>query len=208
MANHQKEQVVCIDGSYYLNAESVAQICGCAKTTLFGWRKQPNAPPYNEDLKMYPAKELGEWIRSELVYRKGRGGAYPWTPPIQDHPHYTPPINRKSSTPVTILPGMKQPDEYREDQDERVKRLRGDKLEMEIQQKAGELVNADEVLIVLSSMISRVKTRILSLPTILANTVVSMTDPVEAQLFIEERVHATLDELSSDPLKDMIDENG
>lgn len=196
-----------INGTYYVNTEAAAQLCGVAKTTLIAWRKQPNAPMYDTELKMYSVPELGDWIRGEQIYKRGKGGAFPWKPDMTRYPMHS--IDRHKSTPVAILPGMEQPViERDEDAETRVKRLRGDKLEMEIQQRAGELVDADELLIVLSSMISRVKTRILSLPTSLAATVTGKTDRVEVQSMIEEKIHATLEELSTDPMKDLVNENG
>ena len=204
MAPPKKEQIALIRGSYFINTESAAQLCGVAKSTLIAWRKQPNAPPYDTKLKMYSLIELGEWIRTEQIYKRGKGGTFPWQPDMSRYPASAQPTPIQTQAPVTILPGMTAPEPiYDEDQDTRVKRLRGDKLEMEIQQKAGELVNADEVLIALSSMISRVKTRILSLPTSLAATVTGKTDRVEVQTMIEEKIHATLEELSADPFKEL-----
>ena len=177
--------------------ESAAQMCGVSKSTMIQWRKQPNTPPYNDDVGMYPATDLGDWIRTEQIFKKGKGGALKWLPPLSRFPSSNKP------TSVTMLPGMDEPPD-REDPDDRIKRLRGDKLEMELQERAGELVNADELLIALSSMVSRVKMRILSLPTALASTVTGMTDRVEVQTIIEEKIHAALDELSVDPVKEVI----
>ena len=203
MAAPKKQPMQLINGTYYVNTEAAAQFCGVAKTTMIAWRKQPNAPTYDNDLKMYPLPELGEWVRREQIYKRGKGGAFPWKPDMSRFPGHQQP-----QPTVTMLPGMTAPEpEYKEDAETRVKRLRGDKLEMEIQQRAGELVNADEVLIALSSMVSRVKTRILSLPTSLAATITGKTDRVEVQSIIEDKIHATLEELSTDPMKDMVNEN-
>lgn len=201
MAAKTKPPCQLINGTFYVSTEAAAQICGVAKTTMIAWRKMPNAPDYDTDLRMYALTALGEWVRGEQIYKRGKGSAFPWKPDMSRFPSSEQP---SFSTPVTILPGMIASEPViKEDQETRVKRLRGDKLEMEIQQKAGELVNADEVLIVLSSMISRVKTRILSLPTALAATVTGKTDRVEVQAIIEDKIHATLEELSTDPLTDM-----
>ena len=198
MAAPRKPPMSLINGTYYLNAESAAQFCGVSKSTMIAWRKQPDTPIFNDDVGMYSAIELGEWIRTRQIYRKGKGGTYPWLPDISDFPASHRPA------PVAIsLPGMESTHSYDEDMDERIKRLRGDKLEMELQERAGELVNADEVLIALSSMISRVKMRILSLPQALASTVTGMTDRIEVQTIIEDKIHASLDELSADPMKEI-----
>ena len=183
-----------------MNTESAAQLFGVAKSTVIQWRKQPNSPIYDDELGMYSVIELGNWVRQEQIFKKGKGGVLTWLPDISRFPGHNDP------TPVTMLPGMDDNEPpYREDPDDRIKRLRGDKLEMELQERAGELVNADELLIALSSMISRVKMRILNLPTSLASTVTGMTDRVEVQTMIEDKVHAALEELSTDPLQEIVD---
>jgi len=194
-----------INGTYYINTEAAAQLCGVAKTTVIAWRKQPNAPLYDDELKMYPLPELGKWIRGEQIYKKGKGGKFPWKPDMSRFPGSITSV-KPTLSPVTMLPGMSSTPPIKEDQDDRVKRLRGDKLEMELRERAGELVNADELLIVMSSMMSRVKTRLMGLPTALASLVVGNTNRVEIQAMIEDRLYATLDELSTDPVKMMIDE--
>lgn len=205
MAAPNKQPMQLINGTYYVNTEAAAQLCGVSKTTVIAWRKQPNAPTYDNDLKMYPLPELGDWMRGEQIYKRGKGGAFTWKPDMSRFPSSA----QLLPSPVTILPGMEKPEvNHDEDAETRVKRLRGDKLQMEIQERAGELVDADEMLIVLSSMISRVKTRILSLPTALAATVTGNTDRVQVQSMIEEKIHATLEELSTNPMQDLENKNG
>lgn len=202
MAAPRKQSSQLINGTYYVNTEVAAQLCGVAKTTIIAWRKQPNAPPYDDELKMYSMPELGDWIRDHQIYKRGKGGKFPWKPDMSRFPGHQP-----TPTHVTILPGMQRRDEIspREDQDERVKRLRGDKLEMEIRERAGELVDGDEMLIVLSSMLSRVKTRLLGLPSIIAAGIVGNSNRVEVQAIIEDKMYIALDELSIDPARLLIE---
>ena len=205
MAAPKKQPIELINGTYYINTEAAAQLCGVAKTTLIAWRKQPDAPIYDTELKMYALPDLGDWIRGEQIYKRGKGGVFPWKPDISRFPGTT--SVKPTSPTVTILPGMSRPDDLplHEDQDERVKRLRGDKIEMELQEKAGELVNGDEVVIVLSSMLSRVKTRLMGLPSSLAAAVTGKLDRIEVQAIIEDKLYSTLDELSTGPLKELTD---
>lgn len=208
MAPPLKSQIKLINGTFYVNVEAAAQICGVSTTTMHRWRKQPDAPPFDDKLKMYPLTGLGDWVRKVQPYRRGNGGSYEWCPPLEDHPYYVKPKTRNSS-PVVMLPGMEPPEpEFNEDYETRIKRLKGDELQMKLNERAGELVNADELLISLSSMISRVKTRLLSLPTALAVTVTGKVDRVEVQAMIEDKLHAALEELSTDPMKDMSSDDG
>lgn len=202
MDKRKKDDIALVSGSFYINTEAAAQLCGVTKVTIRAWRKQPKAPPYDEQMDMYNLSELGEWIRREQIYKRGKGGKFPYKP---DMSRYGEPIVQ----PVApVLPGMKAPPSLvKEDQDERVKRLRGDKIEMELQEKARTLVNADEVLMAMSSMASRVKTRLMSLPTSLAPAVTGKDDRTEVQSIIDKGVRAALDELSGDYRKEIDAEN-
>ena len=206
MDKRVKSEIKLVNGSFYVNVEAAAQLCNVGKSTILAWRKQPKAPPYDDKLKMYNLHELGQWIRTEQIYKRGVGGVYKYKP---DFTRFTVKgTNRPVDDPVTILPGVpEKPSIQLEDQDERVKRLRGDKLEMELQEKAGTLVNADDVLIAMSSMASRVKTRLMSLPTSLAPVVTGKEDRVEVQSIIDKGIRAALDELSGDYRKEIEAEN-
>ncbi len=175
-------KVKIIDGKYHVTADLAAQICGVTKITLTNWRQRSNPPPFDDKSKLYELDALGDWVRTKQIYKKGKGGSYPWKP-IND------------PTPVT-MPGMAKP--LKEDQEERYKRLRADKLEMEIQEKAGDLVFADEVMIAMTAMVSRVKTRMLSVATSIAPLINVKMKAVAIEQIIEAEIRIALEELSPD----------
>ena len=193
MARPLKEDLQLIDGSFYVTVKVASQLCGVGTQTLRNWRDRPSPPPYNKDIDMYPVIELGEWIRTEQIYKQGVGGTFP----------YKPDFTRYGDTiPVVmpgLMPGVASPEpEKRESQKDRYDRLKADKLEIEINEKVGNLVLGDEVLLAMSSIISRVKTRILALPSQLAMTLSHKDDPVDIQDYMEDEIRIAMEELTPD----------
>lgn len=179
------DELIFIENRAFVSSTLAAQIVGVTVQSLTNYKKRVNPPPYDPMVKMYPLDELGDWIRREQIYMKGKGGNYPFKPDFtryDDHVEQT-----------FLLPGMED-----ESQKERYERLRGDKLEMEIQEKAGKLVDVDLVHEAMTSMVSRVKTRLLSIPTHLAPVVTSIEDRYEVQTQIDNAVKTALEELSAD----------
>jgi phage terminase Nu1 subunit (DNA packaging protein) len=173
-----KEYVEIKDGVFYVHADLAAQIFGITVQTLYQWKSQPEPPPFNEELNKYPLTEIGDWIRNKQIHRTGKGGSKPW----------------KSLDAVERrLPGMTV-----EDQKVRLERLRADKLQIEIDTITGKLVEVDEVTIAMTSMVSRVKTRLLSIPTSIAPVITGVEDMYEVQEEIEKSILVALEELSSD----------
>jgi hypothetical protein len=187
------ENLQLIDGSYYVTRAVAAQLCSVTKSTLASWHQQPNAPPFDSETMLYNLVDLGEWIRREQIYKMGKGGSYPYRADMTRYADYKP--------PVITLPGMTLHKD--EDQKERYERLRGDKLEMEIQEKAGQLVDADSVLIAMTAMASRVKTRLMSVPTALAPVITGMKDRAKVQSTIKDEIAIALEELSGDYRSEM-----
>lgn len=191
MARPKKKNIVEQDGRYYVTQDVAAQMCGVSKQTWLSWRKQPDPPPYDTDKELTNIVELTNWIRQYQVYKKGRGGTYPYRPDPEKYDDFK---------PVKVhVPGFDLPEE--EDQDIRLKRLRADKLQIEIDVTCGHLVNADEAQMAMSAIFSRVKTRILSLPQSIATIVVGKSDRIEIQDLIEDKVQVALSELANNPLK-------
>jgi len=178
------DKVIFKDGTAYVSARVAAQICSASMASLISWRKQPDPPPYDDDLEMYPCVALGDWIRQRQIFRHGRGNAKSWAPDFEANGYFKRGTASKSN-----------PDE---DQEERLRRLRADKLEMEIQEYAGTLVVADHVLITMTAMASRVKTRIMSIPTTAAAQLVGKTSRTDIQEVLMKQVRAALEELSGD----------
>lgn len=176
------------DGKLYISADAAALMCGTTRVTMLNWRKQENPPPYNDEINMYPLAELGVWSRTELLFKKGKGGAYPNLPDLSRIPGRA------------AMPTMgKQPARLdKHDAEIRLKTLQADKVEMELQQAAGELIPVTDVTHALTNMVMRVKTRLLKIPTAIAPLVVGLTDVYAVQERLEDGVREALDELSED----------
>jgi phage terminase Nu1 subunit (DNA packaging protein) len=97
---------------------------------------------------------------------------------------------------VNQLPGDAA--RLKEDPEERLKRLRGDKYEVELMEYKGELVRADDVRIVISEIFSRVKMRLLGIPSAMGVTLSVETNPVTIEKMLKEQIKTALDELTSD----------
>jgi hypothetical protein len=62
----------------------------------------------------------------------------------------------------------------------------------------GELVRADDVRIVISEIFSRVKMRLLGIPSAMGVTLSVETNPVTIEKMLKEQIKTALDELTSD----------
>lgn len=197
MARPLKDDMQLINGVFYITVKAASQLCGTSVQTCRNWRGRPNPPPFDDDLDMYPLKELGEWIRTEQIYRQGVGGKYPYKPDMSRYGDVQP-------SPVNMMPGMTAPEpEKKESHADRYDRLKADKLEMELNAKAETFVLADEVLLAMSSMVSNVKTRLLAIPSQVADTLAQMSNPVEVQEYMEDEMHVALEGLTPDWTKEI-----
>ena len=200
MARPLKEDLQLDDGRFYVTVKVASQLCGVGVQTMRNYRDRPNPPPYNKDKDMYPVIELGEWIRTEQIYKQGVGGTYPFKP---DMSRFGDGIGKTDPT-VNMMPGLTAPEPVKkETQQERYERLRADKLEMEINAKAENFVLADEVLLAMSSMVSNVKTRLLAIPSQVASELAIKTDPVAVQEYLNEEMYIALESLTPDWTKEI-----
>lgn len=175
------------DGKLYVSPDTAAVLCGTTKVTLINWRAQENPPPFNDAIKAYPLAELGVWIRSELIFKKGKGGSYPMLPDLSRIPGRA------------VMPTLSKPSRVdKNDAEIRLKTLQADKVEMELKQTAGELIPVEDVTHALTNMIMRVKTRLLRIPTSLAPLVTGLSDVYGVQKRLEDGVREALEELSED----------
>lgn len=176
------------DGKIYVSADTAAILCNTTKVTLINWRNMEHPVPYNDELHAYPLADLGTWIRTELLFKKGKGGSYPWLPDLSRMP------GRATMPTVDKQPARMD----KNDADIRLKTLQADKVQIELQQVAGELIPVADVTQALTNMVMRVKTRLLKIPTAIAPLVVGMTDVYGVQERLEDGVREALDELSED----------
>ena len=187
-----------IEGSHYIDKTAAADLLGVSEQTLGNYRRRPNPPPFNEELMMYPMRELGVWMREHFMFISGKGGAHKYRDLFKKNGY----VPKEDVAPV-LLPGMANPDE---DQDTRLKRLKADKAEIELKKMTAELIPVDEIEIAMSEMLSRVKMKILSLPTSISPLISGKQNPIEIQEVIEKNVRSALEELSGDWKAELDDE--
>ncbi len=165
-----------------LTLAQMATLCGVTVATITNWLKEDN-PPKRRDGKFY-LSDAGEWIRKHQVAKEGRGN-YPYAPPgwgpyskvVQNDPDM--PENRAAA-------------------ETRLKIAQANKIEMENDVAAGKLIPVDEVSDAWRTILSRVRTRLLKLPTTLAPLVFGDPDMLSVQSKLKEGVNDALSEASVD----------
>lgn len=197
-----------IDGVHYIDKLLAAELAGITPQTLNNYRSKENPPPYHSEYKMYPLKQFGVWMREHLMFRAAQGGKSKYKELFRQRGYiHRSEISGTDSKIIGGLPGMDGVEiDITEDQDVRLKRLRADKLELEIRTRAGELIEADSVEIAFAEMISRTKMKLLGLPTSMSPLITGKDDTIEIQAIIEERVRAALEELAGDWRTEIDDE--
>lgn len=173
------------DGQLLLDTATVLQLFGISAPTLGGWHKEAFPPPRDERSGLYPARDIGEWIRKRQTLKFGRGQNRPYLPDgvvIAD-------------TPKKGLPSAQETYDQARIRSEAAK---ADKLEMENAQTRGELVLAADVEKGWADILSRVKTRVMQVPYTAAMMVVGDDDMSSVQLKLKDIVRDALLELSAD----------
>lgn len=178
------------DGVFHISGVLAGLLCDAHPVTLLNWRKQQNAMPFNESVKMYPAEELGRWIRQEQIFKTGRGGGYPYLPDLTRLPG-------RGSMPTKVTGRQSQLGDKNE-AETRLKTLQADKVEIELKQISKELIPVELVSDALIKMVLRVKLRLLQIPSTVAPLVVNNSDVYAIQKLIEDGVREALEELSED----------
>lgn len=166
------------DGRFVVTLDIAAMICGVTVQSYRGWMVQDYPPPYDSASRKVPLKELGQWIRAEQVLKRGRGG--------QGFP-YLPNLDRLYNN-SKVAEG--------EHPETRLKRLQADKIQIDIERTAEKLIPVDEARQAWSTVATRVKTRLLGLPTKLAPLLAGITDQHEVQAVLSNGVHEALEALA------------
>jgi len=169
------------DGKYYVTTEIAAMICGVTVQSYRGWRTQDNPPPYDTETRTVPLKELGEWIRSEQVLKKGPGGV--------GFPYFRNIDRLYKNTKMPGIPANEHPDV-------RYKRLQADRLQLDLDREAGRLIPVEEARQAWSTIVNRVKTKLLGIPVKLAPLITGMTDQHETQQMLSDSIHEALEALA------------
>ena len=178
------------EGDFFLPRDAVCVLLDVEHSTLQGWMKSVDPPPYNREQKGFPARELGHWIRKRQTLRKGQGGSRPYLPDgvvIVDTPSV-------SGGLPSALPAKKDYNAERT----RKEAAQADKIEMENAVARGELVLAADVEKGWTDILSRVKTRMMQVPYTCAMVTAGMTDMTQIQEVIRGAVRDALMEMSAD----------
>lgn len=170
-----------------------AQLCGVSMNTMNVWRKQDNPPPRNEQTKKYPVAELGQWMVKELVLKPGQGGSYPWMPDVSRFPN--------TSIKTNNLPGLDGSETTiatKEQEETRLKRAQADKAELDLVERAGDLVKVEDVNSAWVDITTRVKAKLTRIPSALAQLAHGKSTVAEVQDVLDSGVREALEELSED----------
>jgi hypothetical protein len=178
------------ENSIYIDQDAAAQLCNVSVQSFRQWAHKPNPPPVeiHNGRAWHKLHDLGEWIRREQIYKPGRGGGFPYKPDMSRYPGQVEP-----SAPL-MMPGMSAPME----ESERLTKLRADKIQLELDVAAGELIPAAQVEDAITTANMRIKTKLLGVPSILAPQIHGVKDVFEVQDVMEKAVRDVLTELATD----------
>lgn len=181
-----KQQLAVIDGRTLINQQLAADLCGVSCTTFVRWHDEENPPPRDPATGLYYVKEMGEWIRKKQVLKLGRGGNYQYAPEGWG------PKEKRSVGGGEVDPLDKTLAEVR------LKTAQAEKVEMENKVVAGELIRMSEVESTWQKILTKVKTKILKLPTTSAILVMGDPDLYSIQAKLETAVRDALVDLVDD----------
>lgn len=188
MKNDRLCNIIWRNGDYLVIQQLAAEICGVSIPTFQRWCREADGPQATED-KLYSIRALGEWCRNYQIKKPGRGkfgdSNFPYCPdgwgPLNSAPQ---------------LDGSNK--ENRSEADTRLKVAQANKIEVELAEKAGQLIPVDEVASAWQQILVRVKTRLLKLPTTLAPLVHGDPDMYSIQRKLQDGVNDALTEASVD----------
>ncbi len=181
------------DGVLVMSQHAAAEFLGITTATLIRWSKEPDAPPRTSD-GWYPAKELGFWTRRVQVTKttgKGMGAVYSYAPEGWGPKAVSHPAPNLGDDGVAIREDLKAAET-------RLKTAQANRTEMDMAEKSGNLILASDVLEAWQRILTRVKTRLLKLPTTLAPMVLGDPDLYSVQRKLKESVNDALAEASVD----------
>lgn len=169
-----------------LTTAQVAAACGVSVAAIYNWIDVDLFR--NKDGK-FMLSEIGEWIRKVQVTKngKGRGNSYPYAPE-----GWGPLVAPGSELDDALAPKTKDRIEMR------LKEAQAIKVEMENAVRAGTLVPVEETVSAWRTILSRVRTRLLKLPTTLAPLVLDDPDVLSIQVKLKTAVDDALSEASED----------
>lgn len=178
----------------YLTIAQVAALLGVAIPTVNSWMGDGPLDLKRDENGHFTLAYMGHWIRNCQIKRTAGGRGRREFP-------YAPEGWGPLSTTV-VMPGGKEFDlgerATKNDVEIRLKIAQAEKVEMENEVRAGTLVVADDVVSAWRTILSRVRTRLLKLPTTCAPLVHDDPDMLSIQAKLKEAVNDALDEASED----------
>lgn len=190
MSRPPGHRIQVVDGDCMIPSNIACALMGITTGTLTAWMKSDDPPPYDHGARAYPARALGEWMRSKQIVRKGVGGQLPYLPAtVVIAPRST------GGLPSALPEGGKKDYNYERTRKERAM---ADKTEMENEITRGTVVSMAEVERAWSKILSNVKTRMMQIPYTAASIVTGDNDMTSVQSKIKDVVKDALLELSGD----------
>ena len=172
-----------------------AEIAGVTDVTIRKWMDDDPTLPFDRASRTFPAREFGIWLRTELVLKSG--GRY-----LPDRKRLIELLGGEAAIPIRTptLPGMPEPPriETREEAERRLAVAKADKQELDNAERAGKLVQADVATHAWVDIVTRVKTKLLRIPSALAPLVYGKSDVFEIQGVLDDGVREALEELADD----------
>ena len=160
-----------IDGEYHVSVKIASVFCGVTQATYNRWITEDYPPPIDPETRLIPLKDLGDWTRTRQVRRRGRGGG--------PSPYATPTVYDIDDDPKL-----------------RLAKLQGDKVQMELMERARLLVPIEEIKPMWVRIITRIRTKLLRLPVATAPLVTNQTDQYAVQEALDQAVREILEELA------------
>lgn len=168
-----------VNGREYVSVRVASVICGVSQPSYNNWCRDENPPPKDPATGMVPLDKLGHWIRAEQVLKPGRGGSgFPYLPNISR-------LYENSSI------GKEAPET-------RLKRLQADKVQLELDVASKKLIPAEDVETGWTSLLTRVRAKMLRIPVAVTPLIVGKSDPHDIQEKLSDAVREALEEMSND----------
>lgn len=127
-------------------------------------------------------RRVQQLVREKIIAR-GTRGRYPLPESVRGYVRY---LSAQASDDATDLTAQRI----------RLTKAQADMAELDLQQRAGQLVSVDEITAEWGSMLATVRTRLLAMPAKLAPVIVTERTAGGAFAMLEREVHEALTELS------------
>lgn len=177
------------NGELMVQLAHVADFCGVTVQTVRGWAKEPGWPTMTTD-GYYSARAVGEFIRRVQVTKPGRGGAkdqFPYAPDGWGPRPVATPSEPKAAK-----------NEDKNEAETRLKIAQANKIELDLAVAEGKLIEVETVNTAWATLLTRVRSRLMKLPSAVAPLVVGDPNMASIQGKLKDAVYDALNEASVD----------